>query len=485
MRKLAALFILAFIALGSRPVLREVFISETYIKIPSKFYFTPVVKGKGAVAFAYISKVEPTEEELKAERERLRKIIDEGIKREYGSYENYEKEMEKVGKKTQEEFNKKAPPKLRDLMPPSLFAKGVPLLMKGILLFARNLPFVSSPTGNLGETGVVILRQDLKPVVIKLGINEPVEVMDFSPDGKYLAVLSDLSYEDDKKFHVVGKISVIELEKNAIVLQTVLANIQDRLWFAPDGKYLTFLSYRLGKSERKIYFMRTGTWKIEPRPFTYRGGTSSLSVYGRTIHWPSYQFSPDGKLMIYRGIHYNLHVLSYPELKELFTIPGVAARYYFSPDGRYLIDEKGRLWDLKTGKMLWEAKKRMKFEELKSARFFDHRVYITSIVGTRAVDLRSGRDILMGDFFSRLHMPILSPDGKYLVSIERVRKGPSMVRYGRRMKVANLEVHVVDTSNLRLVQIIKGFNPAALDLVFFGDKLLVSDYEGIWVYREK
>ncbi len=482
MKKLLGFLAMAGLIFASRPVLRQVFLEETYIKLPSKFYFTPLAKGKDAVAFAYVSKVEPTEEELKAERERLRKILDEGIKKQYGSYENYEKEMEKLGEKTQEEFNKKAPPLLRDLMPPSLFSKSVPFLMKAILLFARNLPFVSSPTGNLGETGVVILRNDLKPVVIKLGINEPVECMDFSKDGRYLAVLTDLSYEGKKRFHVVGKISVIDLEKNSVVFQTILANVQDQLAFTPDGKYLTFLAYRLDHREKNLYFMETGTWKIKPEPFTFPGTISHGNILGRTRHDPIYKFSPNGKYLIYRDP--KLRVLSYPEFKEVFVGPGFAGEFFISPDSRYVLDPYERLWEIPSGKLIWKGRYRTGLEIL-SAQFFGDKLYIGNLLETRIVDIKKGKVIVTGDYFSKLPFLRLSQDGRYLASIARPFHGSSLIRYGRRMKVEKLEVHIADAQDLRLVQILNNFHPAALDLVFFGGKLLVSDYEGIWVFREK
>lgn len=46
-------------------------------KIPGAFYFTPAASSKEFAIFGYMSKINPTPEEIELEKQRINKIIDE------------------------------------------------------------------------------------------------------------------------------------------------------------------------------------------------------------------------------------------------------------------------------------------------------------------------------------------------------------------------------------------------------------------------
>ncbi len=485
-------FFLGFaLALGaSRPLLREVYSLQKYLKFEGKFYFTPMAEGPQALAFGYVSKVKPTEEELKAARERLKRIVDEGIRRQYGSYERYYKEMERVGEEAGEKYRREAPAIIRDIMPPSLIKEAVPFFMKAMVLMVRNLPYVSTPIGNFGETGVVILKDDLSLKVISLGINEPVEDLEFSPDGRLLGVLSDMSYEDEKgKLHILGKVSLVEVETGKVLAQWIFREVRRELHFTPDGK-LALLYYPLdGKRQRKIFFINLETLKIEDQalPLNFFNGEGKME--GISFKEPIMKFSPGGKyltVMLSEGI---LQVFSYPGLKPLFKIKAGYGPWFFSPEGKYLLTSAGELWDLSSRSPVGNVARSTgmkRFAGIFDALFAGDYLYITDRIGfLRKLSLPSLRQVASSVFYSRISWIKFSPDGRYIVSLFRPLRGRSLVSYGKRLRVRKNVVKVLDGKSFELVQVIEDLTPTALNHSFLGEKLIVSDFEGLRVYERR
>ncbi|GEM_PF-3300962 len=490
MRKIVGLLLASLFLFSAKPVLREVYTLERYIQLQGKYYFTPMAVSENAVAFAYVSKVKPTEEEFKAAQERLRKIVDEGIKRQYGSYENYYKEMEKIGEEAGEEYKKEAPGIIKDIMPPSFIKEGVPFFTKAMILLAKNLPYFSTPIGNLGETGVVIVHRDLSTTAVKLGLNEPVDSMDFSPDGKLLAVLTDLSYEDKGgKTHIVGKVSLIETATGKVLAQWIFKSVRREVKFTPDGK-IALLYYPWDwKKERKIFFIDTGTLKVEDRALVTKFYNGTGGVGSVTVKWPVLKFSPSGKYMAVMCSPGILKVFKYPELTLYFETPAGYGPWFFSPDEKYLLVSSGKLWDLTTRNLVGEIGKSIgmkRFPGILDARFKGDRLYITDGIGfLRLLSLPSLHQIRQSGFYSKISLINLSPDGKYVVSLYSTEKEPRLVNYGKRLRLEKSVVKVLDEGTFNLIQLIEDLTPSALNTTFLGDKLLVSDFEGIRVYREK
>ena len=197
------------------PLLTWANIFELYTteKIPGAFYFTPAASSKDFAIFGYMSKITPANRELEAEKKRINKIIDESIKEGYGSWENFEREMQKAGEKAAKKEKKEAPRWLKHLLPSSLIKETVPILLKGALLYVKTHPEASrEPIGNVGETGIIIVDGWGNVTKIPLGINAPVESIAISHNGRMAAVLTDMSFEDKSgHLHILGEISIIDL----------------------------------------------------------------------------------------------------------------------------------------------------------------------------------------------------------------------------------------------------------------------------------
>ncbi len=327
-------------------LMRSVYREVNRIKIPGALYFTPAASTGSVAAFACVSKIKPTPQEIAEEQKRINTIIDGTIKDTYGSWDNYEKALRRESTQAAESYEKQAPLWTKRLMPPTLIKETVPLLMKGALMFAKAHPEMQEePIGKVGETGVVLIHSGGRFAKIKLGINQPVESLSFSPDGKTLAVLSDLSFEDKSGvLHVLGRISVISIPLHKVIKTWILNNITDEIKFSPNGSYLTFLvesPKNWKKSE--IAFIDTHSWRLTPKLISFCSLNMSGDFYGKNYHVPHCKFSFDGKTIALLLNDKSIGLYDVESLQSTFKIRGGGGAFAFSRNRPFLFDDNGRL----------------------------------------------------------------------------------------------------------------------------------------------
>lgn len=459
------------------------------------FYFTPAASSKEYAVFGYMSKIVPTPEEIEDEKRRIRAIIDESVRRGYGSWENFENTMREAGEKGAEKLEKEAPPWVRSLISPSLVREAVPLLMKGALLYAKRYPEKTrQPVGNVGETGVVVVNKDGGITKIPLGINEPVVSIDISLDGRLAAVLTDLSFEDKNgSLHLLGEISLIDLYSKKRIRSWIFANLAERVAFVPQTQFLAFDCHtdvkNLSKREVRLLDLRSGQPTKHHFPFISPG---SGVLRGKNITYPGFL------VFIYRdssrGAH-NPAIALYAEgayeIRDLFTGEDL---FKVRSSGRFLalahnppwlFTDLGELWDYEAGRLLASIKPRLKgmLLPLTNAQFIEndsHLLYLEgdflTLFDTHAyqeVARSEGVENSAGIFF-------LTPDDRFLISfIEGKRKISYQGRYLKRSPVC---LRIISTQNLKAYQNICIEDSTVIDAAMAGNLLVVSDYDRLHLY---
>ncbi len=457
-------------------LLHNVFSKAGYVKASGKFFFIPSAVGEKSVAFGFVSKIKPTQEEIVREKARIKRIIDGMIKDEFGSWENYDKEMKKEAGEASQVYGRKAPFWAKILMPPVFVMEVVPLILKGALLYAEVHPEAQKfPIGNLGKTGVLLLNGDKKVVQILLGINQPVESLSFSPDGKYLAVLSDMSFEDkDGKLHIIGKISIIDTAMEKVIKEWIFKNAADEISFSPDGRYLTFLA-RKQKDWKKvqIVFIDTKEWKLMPKMLCFSSIYISGNISGKNYSVPNYLFSPNGKNIAILLNDKSIGIYDTNSLKPVFTIKGGGGAYAFAHRKPYLFDDNGRLWNYKTREMIFKVNEKQRIREVRFSPYDKFAYYVNNFGKLKKIDTSSGKVIASSDFWARAGIFLLSEDGRYIATFKND------------INNNKLSLKILDANNLLLLQRINNVYPSVLDAAFGKNgTLFISSCEKIWVYNK-
>ena len=484
-------FLISIIGIVLFPLLSWaiVFTPHTVKKIPGKFYFTPAASSSEFALFGYMSKITPTPKEIEAEKKRITTIIDEGIKKEYGSWKNFEKVIRKAGKETSREMQKETPGLFKTLMPPSLVKEAVPLLLKGALLFAKAHPeAMREPVGNVGETGVIVVDSWGGVTKIPLGLNVPVTSIDISPDGWKAAVLTDMSFEDKAgQLHVLGEISLIDLRAKKRTRSWVFANLAGHVAFVPTvANLLAFTCYTdmrdFGKQELVFLDLKSGQLRGKYRfPII---GSGSASIHGRNVHYPGFKFAHDKPIVaLYtKGIYELRNIITGEKLFKVKTNSHILA---FSHSHPWLFTGLGELWDYQKKSRLAVVKRSFSpsfpLNDVQFTRDDSSVIYLEVTRSLYRLDTRSGRVVATTKRASkRAGLFFLTPDSRYVVSF--VPMGGLISYRGRYLRRQRLCLRIFDTQNLRWQQDICVGNSTVVDAAVAGRSLIVSDFESLHVY---
>ncbi len=462
----------------------KIYVLEKKIEIPHTYYFTPLKVHDGKAAFGYIGKIKPTPKEIEAQKRRIRHIIEENIKREYGSMQKWESENEKIGKQSARQIQKRAPAWVRYLLPPSLVQEAIPLLFKGALFFAMHTETSSELYGNLGDTGVVIIDDSVHK--IKIGIDEPVVSLDFSPDGRYLAAMSDLSYEDKKgRYHTVAHITLIDSKNYKILHQWVFANAVDELKFTPDGKLSFLLHNPSDWGEKAIRFIDIQRRRLLERSLQFRCGNSTEWAGSIKITHACYLFSPKHSLLLTR----EGGKIGFYDAKTLqlhFKLPGTFF-VHFAHSKPWLVERSGRVIDYAKGEVV--------------RRFFDpmHVGFVDGAFGPkdeRVIFSNHFRhffifDIALGDKIAQTKDMMrdggklfsLTKDGRWIVT-EHISS--HKVIYAKFLKRTKTDLKIIDAHTLKTTQLIQlPPHQTLLDFALMGERVVFSDFDTIYIYAKE
>jgi len=459
-------------------------------EIPGAFYFTPAASSKEFAIFGYMSKITPMPQEIEAEKKRINKIIDESVKNGYGSWENFENEMRKVGEQTAQSEKKKAPEWLQSLLPPSLIKEAVPLLMKGALLYAKAHPeAMREPVGNVGETGVIVVNRWGEVTKIPLGINTPVVSIDISPDGGTAAVLTDMSFEDENgNLHPLGEISLINLNTKTRTYSWIFANLAGHLAFVPGTNWLAFDCYTdmndFGKQD--IWFLGLRTKQVLKYHFHTYGNASAL-VYGKNVTYPNFVFgldptSHDPLVALYSKGYFEIHNIMLNQ--KLLKVLANGYTLAFAHNCPWVFSGVGELWDYRNKNLISSVKLAAgkSFPAIYAKFTKDDRsiIYVGPFGYPKRFDTDTKRTVKSCDFYSRAGVSFLTPDDRFLISFW---EGKGMVAYKKHyLKRSKLCLHIIDTQNLRTRQNICFKNSTVIDAAMAGNTLIVSNFDQLYVY---
>ena len=452
--------------------------------IPNTYYYTPLAVHGHVAAFGYIGKINPTPDEVRRERERIRHIIQASIEREYGSMQKWEEYNKKIGEQSAAQIQKSAPPWVRELLPETLVKEAVPFLLKGALLFAMHTKTSTEPYGNLGETGVVIVDEQAHK--IKIGIDEPVVSLDFSPDGKLLAVMSDLSYEDKSgRYHAVARITLIDAVKYRIVHQWVFANAVDEVKFASNS-ILSFLVHNPAKwTQKAIRFIDLGSRRLMERTLAFLCGRSTEMAGSVKIVHPCYLFDPSHRVLLVRESG-KIAVYDAATLQRRFVVPGTFF-VGFAHKHPWFVERSGRVVDYAKKEVLRRFADPMKVgfvqgafgpddgEVIFSNHFRHFFVYDLASGSLRARTRHMMRD--GGKLF------VVTEDGKWIITQDISSKRVTYSGYLRRTKTG---LKILDARSLRTVQRIE--LPPQQTVLEFGYSdgwLFASDFDTIYLFERE
>jgi WD40 repeat protein len=269
-----------------------------------------------------------------------------------------------------------------------------------LLLAIQSMHLASS-----GEAAQIVLESPLNhpaPLVI---IGEPVNVIAFSSDGKYVAAGSP-----------DGTLRVLEINTE----QEVFRNAQDgnttSLCFSPNGKYLV--------SSTRGEIISVHVWEITTGEEIVHLQYEDPLNYVRSV-----VISPDSRYMVPLLGHDNtvaiLELVTGKEVARVaFPLHEEVLPVMFSPDGKYLAAAAGnqvddftaRVWEVPAGK---EVSRMIHGGSIGSVVFSPDGKYVVSASGdftARVWETLTGIEIARMTHDSYVYDAVFSPDGKFVAS---------------------------------------------------------------------
>lgn len=248
---------------------------------------------------------------------------------------------------------------------------------------------------------------DLSTGQIKWELSDSVNYAAFSPDGKFIATATiDRAHLLDA---ATGK------EVREFVVNTGTVNFVKTVAYSPDGRFV------LTGFKGNALLWNAATGEVVKQ---FKGDSNSVS---------NVAFSPDGKFIVAepnRPLDKEIAVLweagtgKVAQTFELKSSQSPIPTYStFSLDGRYLLLSDNRIWDLSTGNVVQDFKKRAGL--VKSAAFSpDGRFILFSNSENRAIlfDITTGQEIrrfiapVRQGYVSDMNSVCFSPDGRYILS---------------------------------------------------------------------
>ncbi len=477
-----SLFVLSFV-----PAWGQVFTPYRVDKIPGAYYFTPAAFSGGFAVFGYMSKITPEPAELEAEKRRISAIIDDSVRKNYGSWQDMDRAMKEVGQKASREMEARSPGWSKGLLPPSFLRQALPFFLKGALFYAKTYPeAMREPVGNVGETGILVVDQWGTVTKVPLGINAPVRSISISEDGRVAAVLTDMSFEDENgNLCPIGEISLIDLMARKRTRSWIFANLAETVTFTPLSNVIAFDCYTDMQrfSKRQLRFMDLKKGAVLKYRFTFCTPGSG-KILGKNVRFKGFLFHEKEPLVaLYKGgAKYEIRQIL--TNRQIFLIrsgqPFVFARMH-----PWVFTSLGELWDIKGSRLLDTIRLRGGNSFLYQATFSSTDQQLFCYKSGRLLrielDVKTGGVKRMRTSRKRGGLFFLVPGDEYLVSFV---PGRGLVSYkGRYLRRQRLCLRIFKGKDLEMAQdICMDKDSTVIDAAMAGNSLVVSDFDSLHIF---
>ena len=453
---------------------------EILYESKESYFFRPGVSNSEYVVFGYLGKVKPTPQEVEEQRKRLQTIIKDSIEQEYGSWENYQKVTQRLGEKAAKKIEQEAPAWAQAILPPSIVKKAVPLLLQGALSFAMYSGMSSEPIGNVGKTGIIVIDKNGRVRRIQLAINEPVEYIELHPTKPLAVVLCDASYEENYRYHVVGHILLVDLQKGIVQKEWIFANATDQVGFTPDDKIAFIVQNPKKWSERALRFIDMQSGKLLQKSLYPMSKGSYIEKRG-VLFFPK-RF----------GFWHNLLIVAAPKGWDIYRYPSLKRIGHIFSGKQFLALAKSHPWLFNDIGCVWDIQKVQKLvclypkEDFRGGIFLDNDKKIaTTNIGlfVRLYDAVTGKRIAQDNI--RLHKGnvfVTDDEGRYLFA-GKSGSGRKLIRVmGVRRGLVGVNIF---TNTLTFIAYIEPKKDTTVSYTVRGNRLYLGGVKAIYSYRFK